>query len=233
MVNVVSRSKASSHPSPMGGIYVGIVKTVAADGRVFVSIPKLGNTIGPLRVANSNTNSPLLIDEQVLCAFTSMSNDEMYVLGYVNSRDIFTPYLTTPSIGQILSYNGTEWVNTGTPAAGTTSTGTTGFGYMGLPQNSATTGAYGIVAADAGKHIYSTASRVITIPANATIAMPVGATIVFVAGSGATVTIAITSDTMYLAGPGTTGSRTLAPFGMATAIKITSTSWKISGNGLT
>ena len=233
MVNVVSRSKASSHPSPMGGIYVGIVKTVAADGRVFVSIPKLGNTIGPLRVANSNTNSPLLIDEQVLCAFTSMSNDEMYVLGYVNSRDIFTPYLTTPSIGQILSYNGTEWVNTGTPAAGTTSTGTTGFGYMGLPQNSATTGAYGIVAADAGKHIYSTASRVITIPANATIAMPVGATIVFVAGSGATVTIAITSDTMYLAGPGTTGSRTLAPFGMATAIKITSTSWMISGNGLT
>ena len=217
----------------MGGIYVGIVKTVAADGRVFVSIPKLGNTIGPLRVANSNTNSPLLIDEQVLCAFTSMSNDEMFVLGYVNSRDIFTPYLTTPSIGQILSYNGTEWVNTGTPAAGTTSTGTTGFGYMGLPQNSATTGAYGIVAADAGKHIYSTASRVITIPANATIAMPVGATIVFVAGSGATVTIAITSDTMYLAGPGTTGSRTLAPFGMATAIKITSTSWMISGNGLT
>ena len=122
---------------------------------------------------------------------------------------------------------------TGSPAAGTISTGTSGLGYMGLPQNSATTGAYGIVAADAGLHIYSSATRTVTIPANATIAMPVGATIVFVAGSGATVTIAITSDTMYLAGPGTTGSRTLAPFGMATAIKITSTSWMISGNGLT
>lgn len=97
----------------MGGIYIGIVKTVAADGRVFVSIPKLGNTIGPLRVANSNTNSPLLVEEQVLCAFTSMSNDEMYVLGYVNARDIFTPDLTTPSTGQTLQYNGTNWVNTG------------------------------------------------------------------------------------------------------------------------
>jgi hypothetical protein len=129
-------------------------------------------------------------------------------------------------------WNGTAWTG-GTPPPGTTSTGTTGFGYMGIPQNSATTGAYGIVAADAGKHIYSTATRTVTIPANATIAMPVGATVVFVAGSGATVTIAITSDTMYLAGPGTTGSRTLAPFGMATAIKITSTSWIISGNGLT
>jgi len=47
------------------------------------------------------------------------------------------------------------------------------------------------------------------------------------------VTIAITSDTMYLAGTGTTGSRSLAQYGMATAIKMTSTTWIISGNGLT
>jgi hypothetical protein len=46
-------------------------------------------------------------------------------------------------------------------------------------------------------------------------------------------TIAITTDTMYLAGTGTTGSRTLAPFGMATAVKIGTTQWIISGNGLT
>lgn len=30
-----------------------------------------------------------------------------------------------------------------------------------------------------------------------------------------------------------TGSRTLAAYGMATAVKITSTSWIISGTGLT
>ena len=122
---------------------------------------------------------------------------------------------------------------TGNPAAGTTSTGTSGFGYMGLPQNATTTGAYTVVAADAGTHIYSTATRTITIPANATTAMPIGSTVVFIAGSGATVTIAITTDTMLLAGTGTTGSRTLAAFGIATAVKITATSWIISGNGLT
>ena len=122
---------------------------------------------------------------------------------------------------------------TGTPSAATTTNGANGIGYMGLPQNATTTGAYPVVAADAGTHIYSTASRVVTIPANASIAMPVGTTIVFVAATGATVTIAITSDTMLLAGTGTVGSRTLAPFGVATAIKITSTSWIISGNGLT
>jgi hypothetical protein len=126
-----------------------------------------------------------------------------------------------------------DTLRVGNPAAGTISTGASGFGYMGLPQNATTTGSYTVVAADAGKHIYSSATRTVTIPANATTAMPIGSTLVFIAGSGATVTIAITSDTMYLAGPGTTGSRTLAAFGMATAVKITATSWIISGNGLT
>jgi hypothetical protein len=120
-----------------------------------------------------------------------------------------------------------------TVTAGTTATAASGLGYMGLPQNATTTGAATIAAADAGKHIYSTATRTLTIDSNANLALPVGTTITFVAGSGATVTIAITTDTMYLAGPGTTGSRTLAAFGMATAVKIASTTWIISGNGLT
>ena len=119
------------------------------------------------------------------------------------------------------------------PVDGTTSTAAAGVGYMGLPQNATTTGSYTVVAADAGKHIYASATRTVTINSNTNLALPIGTTLTFIAGSGATMTIAITSDTMYLAGPGTTGSRTLAPFGMATAVKITSTSWMISGNGLT
>ncbi len=47
------------------------------------------------------------------------------------------------------------------------------------------------------------------------------------------ITIAITSDTLVFAGDGTIGSRTLAASGMATAVKITSTRWIISGSGLT
>ena len=119
------------------------------------------------------------------------------------------------------------------PVDGTTTTATIGFGFMGLPQNATTTGAYTIAAADAGKHIYASATRTVTIDSNTNLALPIGTTLTFIAGTGATMTIAITSDTMYLAGPGTTGSRTLAPFGMATAVKLTSTTWMISGNGLT
>ena len=61
---------------------------------------------------------------------------------------------------------------------------------------------------------------------------PVGTAITFINMIN-TLTIAITSDTMYLAGAGTTGSRTLAAYGVATAIKVTSTSWIISGVNLT
>lgn len=106
-----------------------------------------------------------------------------------------------------------------------------------IPQNSQSA-AYTTVLADAGKHILhpaaDTTARTYTIDSNANVAYAVGTTITFVnQNAGGVVTIAITSDTMRLAGAGTTGSRTLAANGIATALKITSTEWIISGAGLT
>jgi hypothetical protein len=111
----------------------------------------------------------------------------------------------------------------------------TNLAYRHIPQNSQST-AYTAVAADAGGHIlHPTAdnnARTFTIPANSSVAYPIGTAITFVNLIN-TVTIAITTDTLILAGAGTTGSRTLAANGVATAMKITSTSWIISGTGLT
>jgi hypothetical protein len=106
-----------------------------------------------------------------------------------------------------------------------------------IPQNSQST-AYTAVLADAGKHLLhpsaDTTARTFTIPANSSVAYAVGTAITFVNQNAAGVmTIAITTDTMRLAGAGTTGSRTLAADGIATALKITSTAWIISGTGLT
>jgi hypothetical protein len=86
-----------------------------------------------------------------------------------------------------------------------------------------------------GKHIYHTSTAgTFTIPANGSIAYPIGTALTFVNGNGAgALTIAITTDTMRLAGAGTTGSRTLAANGVATAVKLTETEWIISGSGLT
>jgi hypothetical protein len=113
--------------------------------------------------------------------------------------------------------------------------GTNLVGYLNIPFNSQSAD-YTLVLADAGKSIFHPASdtndRTFTIPANASVAYPIGTAISFMNMSNV-VTIAITSDTMYLSGFGTTGSRSLAQFGAATAVKMTSTTWMISGNGLT
>lgn len=127
----------------------------------------------------------------------------------------------------------------GTPTSGTLSNctvdGTDAVGFRNTPVNSQSA-AYTLVLTDAGKTILhpiaDNNARTFTIPANSSVVYPVGTVITFVNLIN-TVTIAITSDTMYLAGPGTTGSRTLAAYGVATAVKLTSTSWLISGNGLT
>lgn len=104
-----------------------------------------------------------------------------------------------------------------------------------LYQNSQS-GNYTLVLADRGKHIYHPTSddnpRTWTIPANSSVAYPVGTVITFVNDQNV-ITIAITTDTLVWAEDGSTGSRTLAEAGMATALKVTSTRWVISGIGLT
>lgn len=118
-----------------------------------------------------------------------------------------------------------------------TADGTSRVGFRDIPQNSKSA-AYTLVAADAGKHIFhpsaDTTARIWTIPANSSVAFPIGTAVTFINQvTAGVITIAITSDTMRLAGLGTTGSRTLAANGVATAVKVTSTEWIISGTGLT
>ena len=109
-------------------------------------------------------------------------------------------------------------------------------GYINIPQNSQST-AYTTVLADQGKCIFHPASdanaRTFSIAANASVSYPIGTVIQFCNMTSQVVTIAINSDTLYLAGSGSTGSRSLAQYGVANAMKITSTSWLITGSGLT
>jgi hypothetical protein len=144
---------------------------------------------------------------------------------YVNSTGLWTANIGV----QATSF-------TGLAAAATTASTAASVGYMGIPQSATTTT---LVIGDAGKHIYvNTSGQTLTIPAATSVAYPIGTTITFIAGpSASTVTIAITTDTLYLVGTGTTGSRTLAAHGMATAVKVSGASssgvWYINGSGLT
>ena len=152
--------------------------------------------------------------------------DTSIVVTLTGTQTLTNKTLVAPALGQPASGDLTNC----------TADGTNGVGYKNVPQN-AQSAAYTLVAADAGKHIYHPSTdanaRTFTIPANASVAYPIGTVLTFVNMTSQVVTIAITTDTMYLAGTGTTGNRSLAQYGIATAIKLTSTTWLISGTGLT
>jgi hypothetical protein len=141
-------------------------------------------------------------------------------LVFANTPTLESPVLGTPTSGQL---------------SACTVDGTDAVGFRNTPVNSQSAD-YTLVLADSGKTILHPVAddnaRTFTIPANSSVAYPVGTVISFVNLQN-TVTIDITTDTMYLANDGDTGNRTLAEYGMASAMKVASTTWIISGNGLT
>lgn len=183
----------------------------------------------------------------------NVADEGKSLLFYANSA---TPYSPSSSIyasylgdlffdapGGMTLYSSAGLIQIGAPLVATPSEPTSAasaassVGYVGMPQISV---AFAISSTNpnwvtcAGKHIYTTTNGLThTIPANSSYPFEIGTTFVFINPASVTTTIAIATDTLILAGTGTTGSRTLAPYGMATAVKITATSWMISGNGLT
>lgn len=110
-------------------------------------------------------------------------------------------------------------------------------GSAGIIEQVSKSTAYTLVLSDAGKHLYhpaaDTTPRTWTIPANSSVAFEIGTVVTFVNDPSAGALTIACGDTLWLASDGTTGSRTLAAGGVATAIKVTATKWAISGAGLT
>lgn len=117
------------------------------------------------------------------------------------------------------------------PAAATNQT--TNFyqvGMMDTPLKSVSS--YTLLFTDRGKFIDVTSGN-LTIPANSSVAFPVGTTILVYCGQASSMTIGITTDTLdWLPSLGT-GTRTLAAHSVATLYKATATTWFIWGFGLT
>ena len=108
-------------------------------------------------------------------------------------------------------------------------------GYIGAPHNiGLDSGNVTLALTDSGKHVYHSDgnTRTLTIPANASVAFPVGAVIAGVNENGAGVlTIAITSDTLRWGS--STGSRSVAANGSFTLLKVAATVWRLTGDGIT
>jgi hypothetical protein len=204
----------------------------------------LGNgTSAPLFVA-PGSNGNVLTSNGTTWASSTPTAQAYPGAGIANSTGSAwgTSYTTTGS-GTVVALATSPSFTTpvlGTPTSGTLSNctvdGTNSVGFRTIPQNSQSA-AYTLVLADSGKHILHPSAdanaRTFTIPANSSVAYPIGTAVTFVNMTSQVVTIAITTDTLTLSPAGTSGSRSLAQYGSATALKIGSTQWLISGSGLT
>jgi len=164
---------------------------------------------------------------------TSSSNAGSLVNFSAGVKDVFVTYPAERSVyttataelaipapgtaGNVLSSNGTSWTSAAAPSS-----------VVQYPQNSQSAN-YTLVLGDAGKQIFHPASdtttRTFTIPANASVAFPIGTVVLFtVENSGVSVNVAITSDTLVF-GSGTTGTVRVAPNNTLMCIKVTTTKW--------
>ena len=186
-----------------------------------------GGRLGGTAVANGTVTLSNGTNRVVALRSTGVVSTSTGTTNWNNTADYMRLYQVVAASSQVTSYEDHRFGLGGVfPAAGPCKRG------------NSQSAAYAIVSADQETFILhpsaDTSARTFTIPANSSVPFPIGTELEIVNQNGAgVVTIAITTDTMRLAGAGTTGSRTLAANGWARAKKITSTEWIIRGDGLT
>jgi phage-related tail fiber protein len=219
------------------GVVVGTYNqvTVDAKGRVVEATNTAGQANG---VATLNSGG--LLSTAQVPAFTgdatSTAGSLVLTLADIGVESGTYTTVTVDSKGRVTSGANTNYIQPGGSLATCTVDGTNLVGYLNIPQNKKNE-AYVLTINDAGKHIFHESTdltaRTYTIPANSAVPYPIGTTLSFINMSPSLVNIIINADTMYLAGSGLTGARVLAMYGTASAVKLTDTTWIISGIGLT
>jgi len=196
------------------------------------------NSTGNLTVNSSGGNLVCTIQPgttvMATCILTSGTTAASWDAG-------FTDYATETGSGSVVRATSAVLVTPalGTPTSGNLTNCTVGtdpVGYRNIPVNSQIV-AYSLVLGDAGDMIFHPSTdannRTYTIPSSTTVAFPLGTVLTFSNLATANpVTVAIITDTLYLAGTGATGSRTIGAYGIAQATKVALGIWLLTGTGV-
>lgn len=182
-----------------------------------VNVTAISGVVGNLTSINLTTSN---------LTSTNLATTNLAVTNLVAGNATATNLTST----NLTSTNATTTNLTATTVLDAGTIGAAAPGFRGLPQN-AQTGAYTLALSDIGKQVSNTTGGWV-IPANASIAFPIGAAVVLYNNSGTSQNVSITSDTLRLAGTTLTGTAALAEYGIATCTKVGSTTWVISGAGV-
>lgn len=204
------------------------------------TINAASHTVGSSTVANSTGVYTGVVNGSSISVGTStIANSTGVYTGVVNATSYNTGGGYGSATGGIVANSSSIAVGNTTSnviiTSNTVSVYGSNVGYLEVPQNSQST-AYTTVLSDNGKHIFHPSSdnnaRTFTIANNSSVAYPIGTILTFV-NMANVLTIAINNDTMYLSSNGATGSRTVNTYGTASALKVGSTTWLISGSNIT
>lgn len=102
-------------------------------------------------------------------------------------------------------------------------------GYLGVPLVNKT-GSYTFILPDRGYNYFFSSTCTATIPSNASVSYNAGDFLMMSWPSGATGTVAITSDTLRWPVGNLTGTRTVTGPGYLVALKMSSTEWWVTGS---
>jgi hypothetical protein len=195
--------------------------TIGATGNVNINAPSSGDSLTIAGLANNNTLT-------VVSSSTASQGFGVFIRAGTNSSDYS---LDVQNAAATLTYfkvrgDGVVFGNDGTSLFE--------LGYKDVPQNVQSTN-YQFALSDRGKGVYTLTSGItFTIPANASVAFPIGSVIVVTNDSGGNISIAITTDTLawMQGGASSGGTRTVALASIVTLQKVGATRWTISGNGI-
>ena len=155
-------------------------------------------------------------------------NSSDTVVGRATTDTLTNKTLTSPTINGGTLVGATFRADCALNDAGTIAAASPGF--RGVPNSGQSQGS-GITfaLADAGKMSPNTSGGW-TIPANASIAFPVGTVLLGFNDSATPQNLSITTDTLRFAGSTSTGTRSVLAYGFFTAVKVGTTTWAVSGN---